>query len=215
MANSKQLSLRGFYGGTFDPIHQGHLQLALFVVDYCQLDQLDLLPCHIPPHRAAPGSQSHHRAAMVKLAIADHPKLVLNELELSKDSASYTVETLTELKKQYPDDSLCFLLGMDSLCSLTKWHQYQQMFNLAHLLVLQRPGYSTDKGDAPELLRKHQADSLDELRQNSAGKILILPNPNYPISATQIRQSYQIGVPQNNYEIPTVQQYIEQHQLYR
>ncbi len=215
MAKCEQHRLRGFYGGTFDPIHQGHLQLALFVVDYCQLEQLELLPCHIPPHRAAPGSQSQHRAAMVKIAIADSPQLLLNELELRKDSPSFTVETLSALKKQYPNDNLCFLIGMDSLCSLTQWHQYQQIFKLAHLLVLQRPGYSSDLGDAPELLRQYQAHSLEELRLNSAGKILLLPNPNYPISATEIRQSYQKGEPLSHYQIPAVQQYIQQHQLYR
>jgi len=207
--------MRGFYGGTFDPIHQGHLQLALYVLAHCQLNQLDLLPCHIPPHRAAPGSSSAHRAAMVKIAIAKHPGLVMNELELSKNSPSFTVDTLTALKQQFPQDTLCFLLGMDSLCSFKSWHRYEQILQLAHLIVLQRPGYSVMNGDAPSLLAAHQVNEVAELRQCQAGKIVLLDNPTYAISASQIRGQYQQNQIDPNLQIPEVQQYIEQHQLYR
>ncbi|MBN8446545.1 MAG: nicotinate-nucleotide adenylyltransferase [Gammaproteobacteria bacterium] len=215
MPNSNNFNLRGYYGGTFDPIHQGHLQLALYVQNYCQLSQLDLLPCHIPPHRAAPGSSSAHRAAMVRLAVAEHPALVINELELNKNQPSFTVDTLRTLKQQHPDDALCFLLGMDSLCSFKSWHQYAEILTLAHLIVLQRPGYDAITGDAPSLLASYQAKDILELRRNSAGKILVLDNPTYNISASQIRGQYQQNQLDPSLQIPAVQQYIEQHQLYR
>ncbi len=215
MPSSNKLKLRGFYGGTFDPIHQGHLQLALYVQRHCQLSQLDLLPCHIPPHRTAPGSSSEHRAAMVRIAIADYPKLQINELELNKNLPSYTVDTLRILKQQYPNDALCFLLGMDSLCNFKSWHQYQLILDLAHLIVLQRPGYEVVTGDAPSLLDTYQVASLSDLCEHMAGKILVLDNPTYNISASQIRGQYQQNQLDPSLQIPAVQQYIEQHQLYR
>ena len=215
MLSNTNFALRGYYGGTFDPIHQGHLQLALYVQKHCQLSQLDLLPCHIPPHRAAPGISSEHRAAMVRLAIAEHPALVINELELKKNQPSFTVDTLRILKAQYPTDALCFLLGMDSLCHFKSWYQHEQILQLAHLIVLKRPGYDAIKGDAPSLLATHQANSLDELRQQVAGKILVLDNPTYNISASQIREQYQQNQLDPSLQIPAVQQYIEQHRLYR
>ncbi len=208
-------NLRGFYGGTFDPIHQGHLQLALYVLHHCQLNQLELLPCHIPPHRTAPGSSSTHRAAMVRLAIAEHPGLVINELELAKQQPSYTVDTLRQLQQQYPQDHLCFLLGMDSLCQFKSWFEYQQILQLAHLIVLERPGYQATIGDAPALLAAHEVVDLEALRQHKAGKILRLNNPMFDISASQIRRQYQQNQQEADLQIPAVQQYIEQHQLYR
>lgn len=202
--------IRGFYGGTFDPIHQGHLQSALFVQQYCQLDSLDLLPCHLPPHRDSPSS-SLHRAEMVRLAIAPYPQLQLNLLELSRDTPSYTVDTLEQLQQQYPGDILCFVIGMDSLAYLTRWHRWQDMLTLCHLLVLQRPGYSTADGDAPALLQQFGTDSFAKLTHTTCGHILLLPNPTTDVSATAIRA----GAAAQALQIPAVQTYIRQHGLYQ
>lgn len=201
---------RGFYGGTFDPIHQGHLQLALFACEHCQLQQLDIIPCHLPPHRPQP-TAAKHRVAMVELAIAPYPKLQLNRLELDKSSPSYTVDTLAQLRQQYPDDSLCFLLGMDSLQYFTRWHRYQQILELAHLLVVNRPGYSAFDGDAPALFAQYGTDDLAQLDATTHGRIYQLPNPEFAVSATELRQQ-QVQDPA--LQIPLVSQYILQHQLY-
>jgi len=201
--------LRGFYGGTFDPIHQGHLQCALFVQQYCQLNSLDLLPCHLPPHRESP-SASEHRAAMVRLAIAPYPQLQLNLLELSRQTPSYTVDTLGLLQQQYPSDTLCFVIGMDSLAYLTRWHRWQDILARCHLLVLQRPGYSSADGDAPALLQQYGAASLTQLSQRRGGYILTLPNPAIDVSASAIRS----GQAAQALQIPAVQAYIRQHGLY-
>jgi nicotinate-nucleotide adenylyltransferase len=202
--------LRGFYGGTFDPIHQGHLQSALFVVQYCQLHQLELLPCHLPPHRASPSS-SLHRAAMVRLAIAPYPQLQLNLLELQRDTPSYTVDSLSALQQQYPHDTLCFVIGMDSLSYFKRWHRWQDILATCHLLVLQRPGFSADDGDAPALLHCFGADTMADLQHGRAGKILLLPNPPIDVSASAIRA----GTVTPALQICAVQHYIEQHQLYQ
>lgn len=202
--------LRGFYGGTFDPIHQGHLQSALYVQQACQLDSLDLLPCHLPPHRDSPSS-SAHRVEMVRLAIAPYPQLQLNLLELERDTPSYTVDTLTELRRQYPADILCFVIGMDSLCYFTRWHRWPDILALCHLLVLQRPGYSAASGDAPGLLQQFGSQSVAALREFSNGKILLLQNPPVDVSATAIRN----GAAPATQQIGAVQDFIRQHGLYR
>lgn len=211
------MALLGFYGGTFDPIHQGHLQLALYVQQYCQLKELQLLPCHLPPHRAHPGVSSQHRAKMVELAISPYPHLKLNTLELQKNSASYTVETLELLHQQYADDTLCFVIGMDSLCAFQSWFRYQDILQLCHLLVCQRPGYQPNAA-AQTLLQTYGVSTINELQQQS-GKILLLDNPLFDISATQIRTDFasqnQQNTPAPSLQIPEVLAYINQHQLYQ
>lgn len=202
--------LRGFYGGTFDPIHQGHLQSALYVQQACKLDSLDLLPCHLPPHRDSPSS-SAHRAEMVRLAIAPYPQLRLNLLELERDTPSYTFDTLTELRRQYPSDILCFVIGMDSLCYFTRWHRWPDILALCHLLVLQRPGYSAASGDAPGLLQQFGSQSVSALRAAKHGHILLLQNPPVDVAATAIRS----GAAPATLQIADVKAYIQQHGLYR
>lgn len=211
------MAMLGFYGGTFDPIHQGHLQLALYVAAHCQLTSLQLLPCHLPPHRAHPGVSSAHRAAMVELAIAPYPQLQLNSLELAKNSPSYTVKTLEQLRAQYPTATLLFVIGMDSLNQFQHWHRYQDILQLCHLLVLQRPGYQATTPATVSLLQRYQAADLAVLQQQSAGGILLLQNPQYDISASQIRHALQQGsdpVPAE-LQIDAVSRYIRQHGLYQ
>lgn len=202
---------RGFYGGTFDPVHQGHVQLALFTLQQCGLSSMELIPCHLPPHRQAPTSAAH-RLAMLQLALAPHPQLQINDIELLHDQPSYTVDTLSALKKAYPTDHLCFLIGMDSLQYLTRWHRWQEILALAHLLVVDRPGYSAADGDAPELLARYQVTDLTELDRHAAGCIFRLANPAFDVSATKLRQAPTEAHP---LQIPAVADYIQQHGLYR
>lgn len=222
----------GFYGGTFDPIHQGHLQLALYVQQYCQIERLELIPCHLPPHRAHPGVSAEHRAQMVRLAIAPYPQLGLNLIELEKNSSSYTVETLEILRTRHPDNPILFVIGMDSLSQFHRWFRYQDVLKLCHLVVCQRPGYQATSADTQLLLANHQVFSTAALSLQPAGGILILPNPLFDISATLIRQSLQQSThilnrnqqpnqPLNAepgidcMQIAAVQAYIRDHQLYQ
>lgn len=201
---------RGFYGGTFDPVHQGHLQLALYALDYCNFDVLSLIPCHLPPHRAMP-VDAHHRLAMLELAIAPYPRLQVDPLELHRASASYTVDTLTTLRQRYPDDPLCFLIGMDSLASFTRWHRWQDILALAHLIVFARPGYDNQALDIQPLLERYGCSDLSKLDAQTAGCIYLLPNPLYDVSATELRQA---PLRPHRLQIPAVQQYIQAHGLY-
>ena len=216
------MAMLGFYGGTFDPIHQGHLQSALYVQQYCQLDRLELIPCHLPPHRAHPGVSSEHRAAMVRLAIAPYPKLSLNLLELEKNSPSYTVETLELLRAEHPDDTLLFVIGMDSLTQFHTWFRFQDILKLCHLLVCQRPGYQPESQKTKALLAEHQLQTVRDLHSDSSGGILILSNPMLDVSATAIRKSLQPSTngktdtqPGQLLQIDAVRAYIREHQLYQ
>lgn len=211
------MAMLGFYGGTFDPIHQGHLQSALYVQQYCQLDRLELIPCHIPPHRAHPGVSSEHRAAMVRLAIAPYPQLTLNLLELEKNSPSYTIETLELLRAKYPNDTLLFVIGMDSLTQFHSWFRFQDILKLCHLLVCQRPGYQPELAETTALLAEHQLQTVSDLHIQTAGGILLLPNPLLDVSATAIRKSLQQPdiPPSELLQIDAVSAYIKAHQLYQ
>ena len=206
--------LIGIFGGTFDPIHQGHLACARYVLEHCALDQLQFMPCHMPPHRASPGVSAQQRATMVELAIADESAMVLQPLELDRDSPSYTAESLALLQHSMPTSTLAFVIGMDSLCYLTKWYHWQRILELGHLIVCQRPGYSREDGDAPALLRKYAA-SPAALHQHKHGKIIELNNPDFSPSATAIREA----LAQNRQNISElalpVLNYIQQHRLYQ
>jgi len=203
----------GIFGGTFDPIHQGHLACARYVLEHCQLASLRLMPCHLPPHRATPGVSSVQRSAMVKLAIANEPKMQLEPLELNRQAPSYTVDSLRQLKQQLPDQPLAFIIGMDSLLYFKQWHQWQQILTLAHLIVCRRPGYAAEQGDAPALIQDY-GGSLNQLTTQDAGVILLLDNPDFAESATFVRQQLPLNAEVQAMLTPAVLQYIRQQRLY-
>lgn len=204
----------GILGGTFDPVHQGHITCADFVRRYCQLDEVRLMPCHLPAHRASPGVDSPSRAEMVKLAIQHHQALALEPLELNKDTPSYTVDSLKLLCEREPGSRFYFVIGMDSLCYFRQWKNWQGILQHCHLLVCQRPGYQVSEGDAPYLLEHYGVDSLSAMKQQATGAILLLPNPLNDISASQIRQQLQLGASPAALD-PAVLNYIQSRQLYR
>ncbi|MDX5406337.1 MAG: nicotinate-nucleotide adenylyltransferase [Chromatiaceae bacterium] len=204
----------GILGGTFDPVHQGHIACADFVRRYCQLDEVRLMPCHLPAHRISPGVDGPSRAEMVKLAIQHHQALALELLELNKDTPSYTVDSLKLLSEREPDSRFYFIIGMDSLCYFRQWKNWQGILQHCHLLVCQRPGYQVSEGDAPYLLEHYGVDSLSAMKQQATGAILLLPNPLNDISASQIRQQLQQGALPAALD-PAVLNYIQSRQLYR
>ncbi|GHG73474.1 putative nicotinate-nucleotide adenylyltransferase [Alishewanella longhuensis] len=206
-------TLIGIFGGTFDPIHKGHLACARYVLEHCQLNSVRLMPCHLPPHRATPGVSSAERAKMVQLAIAGEPKMQLESLELNRQAPSYTVDSLLTLKQQHPRQPLAFIIGMDSLQYFKKWHRWQDILQLAHLIVCRRPGYSAEQGDAPALLKEYSGN-LQQLTTQEAGVILLLNNPDFAESATFVRQQLPLNTEIQAMLTPAVMQYIRQQRLY-
>ncbi|WP_215395697.1 nicotinate-nucleotide adenylyltransferase [Rheinheimera oceanensis] len=205
----------GILGGTFDPVHNGHIACANYVQQHCALDEVRLMPCHLPPHRTTPGVSSEQRAAMVQLAISPYPQLKLERLELNKSSASYTADSLQLLSRREPDSRFYFIIGMDSLCYFLSWKNWPDILKLAHLLVCQRPGYSQQDGDAPALLQQFGITSLAMLRQRHSGGIMLLANPLTDISASEIRQQLQQQQAAVKTLDPAVLNYIQTQQLYQ
>jgi nicotinate-nucleotide adenylyltransferase len=205
------------FGGTFDPIHLAHLACAQYVLKHCAVREVQLMPCHLPPHRASPGVSAEHRAAMVQLAIQHMPGVTLQSLELNKHSPSYTVDSLRLLRELYPRGGLMFVMGMDSLAYFKQWHQWQSILQLAHLVVCQRPGSTAEDGDCPSLLQHYGTSSMQDLHLLDAGKIMLLDNPPLNLSATRIRTLLEKNQPSAELTqlIPAeVLQYIKAERLY-
>lgn len=182
-------------GGTFDPVHNGHLRLALALQQSLGLDVMSLMPCHRPVHRETPDVPAALRAQMVRLAVAGCPQLQVDERELQRDRPSYTFDTLQELRASLgPETSLAWVVGMDSFNQLSSWYRWQELLELAHLIVVGRPGYPlTQTGPEAGLLHQYQAPvtALDEF---SHGRIVLPQLSMLDISATDIRAQLKQGL---------------------
>ncbi len=206
----------GIFGGTFDPIHIGHLRLALELKEQLGLDEMRLLPCHQPPHRDAPQVSSVQRVEMLRIALQDCPELQLDERELQRDKPSYTYDTLLELRAELGAEvSLVLCMGEDAFAGLPNWYCWQELIRLAHIVVIARPGWAIpESGDARDLLNKQQRE-LKSLDCEPAGSIVLQSPRLLPISATEIRQQIQAGTSAQFLVPDAVWNYIKANQLYR
>ncbi|MBR7628562.1 nicotinate-nucleotide adenylyltransferase [Aeromonas popoffii] len=205
----------GLLGGTFDPIHIGHLRPAIEARDAIGLAEIRLIPNHIPPHRANPFCSSEQRLAMVKLAAAENAGFVVDERELKRDKPSWTIDTLIELRHELPDTPLCFLMGMDSLLGLPGWHRWQELLDHAHLVVSVRPGWRPDyPEEVAELLARHHTTDATALHQRLAGHIWLADNQPIELSATRLRALLAAGEDPRYLLPPSVADYIRQQGLY-
>jgi len=205
----------GVFGGTFDPVHIGHLRVALELKTGLGFDEMRLLPCHRPPHRESPGADSQDRASMVRLALSDCPQLSIDERELHHSGPSYTVDTLVELRAELGKDvSLCLAIGMDALLKFDTWHRWLEIFELAHVVVVARPGWQQPESGpvAKQLLQR--AGTLSDLKGLSCGKIFIQQQTLLPISSTGIRRQIRAGESPQFLIPDVVWHYILEHHLY-
>jgi nicotinate-nucleotide adenylyltransferase len=210
----------GILGGTFDPIHYGHLRLAEEMLELAGLQQIRFIPAGTPPHRNAPQVSARHRSAMVQLAIADQPAFVLDDREVRRTTLCYTVDTLRELRAELgAAQPLCLLMGGDAFLQLHTWHEWERLFELAHIVVGYRPGFTIEERihtALPELRRHYlqRSCTVEALSQQPSGGIVELAIPKLEISATLIRSR----VAENrsiHYLLPNaVADYIHQHHLY-
>lgn len=210
----------GILGGTFDPIHFGHLRLAEEMLEQAGLRQIRFIPAARPPHRESPQVDARQRSAMVKLAIAGQPAFVLDERELMRDKPSYTVDTLRELRAELGDEQpLCLLMGGDAFLDLHTWHEWEQLFELAHIVVGYRPGFTLEErihGATAELQGHYRRRlcPVTEMARSPNGGVAELAIPKLEISATDIRRRVAEGR-SIRYLLPdAVADYIHQHHLY-
>jgi nicotinate-nucleotide adenylyltransferase len=200
----------GILGGTFDPIHRGHLHIATRVLAQLGLQQLQLMPCALPVHRDQPHASPEHRCAMIRLAIAANADLVLNTLELERKGPSYSLDSLREIRRT-TDDSLALVLGADAFNGFDSWKSPREILRLAHLVVCYRPGFEVE----PDLFAEQRVDSAAELSSRAAGGILLLQVDAIDCSSSAVRAALHAGKTPRPYLAPPVADYIDQHNLYR
>ena len=179
------------FGGTFDPVHLGHLHAARAVCDALDLQRIHLLLSARPGHRAEPGATAAQRFDMLELACADDPRLVPDDMEIRRAARagrpSYTVETLEELREAHPDAVLAWVVGSDAYREITAWHRWRELFDLTNLVVLHRPGAPFDLPDMlADLTRERR---LDARPRRPAGGVLVLQAPMKDISSSRIRRT--------------------------
>lgn len=198
----------GVYGGTFDPVHVGHLRVALEVAARLDLDQVRMLPCADPPHRGRPAVDAGQRLEILRAAVAAEPRLVADDRELHRDGPSYTIDTLRSLRDELGTDAGLFLvMGSDAFRELDTWHEWRQITGLAHLVVIERPG-SELAGNAGSL-----ADELRPLME-SRDAVTVLDPPRMDVSATRIRELRAAGEPVRWLLPDTALDYIDRQGLY-
>ena len=185
----------GILGGTFDPIHYGHLRTALDVQQALSLDEVRFIPCGEPPHRNKPLAEPLQRLSMVRAAIAGQEKFTVDDREIQRDGPSYMVDTLASLKQDFKDNSLCLIVGTDAFNGLDQWHQWQRIFDFANIVVMRRPAV-----DGQSILNKrvftqvkHRLVDQDAFKTKQNGGICFVSVTQLDISATVIRQQWQQG----------------------
>ncbi len=207
---------RVLYGGTFDPVHDGHIAVALAAARALDTT-IALLPSADPPHRATPGASAEQRAAMLDLAVAPYPQLRVDRRELHHEGPSYTVDTLRALRAEIgPREPLVWLLGADAFRDLPRWHDWQALFVFAHFVAAVRPGHPLDRLDAAlvqETAGRWVGHATD-LRSAAAGLLWQLDLPPRHEAASSVRERIAAGLPWQDDVPPVVAGYIRAHRLY-
>jgi len=184
----------GIFGGSFDPIHFGHLRPALEILHALSLDEIRFIPTGQPAHRGLPVAPAGLRLEMVKAAVAMEPRFVVDEREIKRSTPSYTADTLAELRDEYPDDALALLVGMDAFLGFPGWHQWRNIFDYAHVVAAHRPGWVLQSGgELVDVIRQRKVISAQELWSATAGRILLQPVTQLEISSTLVRTSIAAG----------------------
>lgn len=178
----------GIFGGTFDPIHYGHLRTAFELLQTLDFDEVRFVPCGDPPHRGATFAPAALRLDMVRLATRDEPCFVVDERELRRDGPSYSVDTLASFREEFPDRSLCLITGMDAFLGLPTWHRWDEILDFAHIVVAHRPGWQAPReGSLGELLARRRTQSATDLCGESQGRVHVHAVTQLEIASTGIR----------------------------
>ncbi len=191
----------GILGGSFDPIHVGHLMIAEAVWDEYKLDKILFVPCANPPHKNNVLTSAKHRFNMTLLATCSNPHFEVSAIEIERTGPSYTVDTIKEFKRIYGDDTeLYFIIGADCIQELPTWHKIDELLKLCQFIATRRPSYTTDL----DIIAKEFSDY----------NIKVLETPELEISSTDIRQRIKKGYSIQYITTEQVQQYIRKEELY-
>lgn len=212
MKNIRQI---GLLGGTFDPIHQGHLSVAQYTLEQLDLEQIIFIPCKNPSHREQPQASPGDRLWMLYLSIIGKKKHQIDTIEYRNPAPAYTVKTLRRLRKKYPNVGLNFIVGMDSFNSLQDWEESEDLLNLSHLIVVNRSNYDVNQSTwYQDKLYQYSCDDHVKWGQQTHGLIRMINMPPRNTSATEVRQQLYQN-PERDIDVnENVKTYIKTHQLY-
>ncbi len=214
MRMEKQKSRKvGLFGGTFDPIHLGHLLTVNHVRQRVGLDSVHLVPAARPVHRSQPVASEQHRMEMVRLAVDDFPGLVADDRELRRQGKSYSIDTICSLRLDYPDVRFALIVGMDQALAFDSWHRWEEILDQVDLIVMQRPDTLAPESK-PGWWQEREADDLS-MPRGAAKAIIVVPVPQLWISGTALRRAISRGDNLSHQLTPGVLNYINQFNLYR
>ena len=205
----------GIFGGTFDPVHYGHLRAALEAREMLKLEDFRLLPAGTPPHRSNTIASGIHRLAMLRLAVAEHSGFRVDDREVRREGNSYMADTLREIRDETGDSPLMLIIGQDAANALDSWHQWRTIFDLAHLVIMRRPESRLAwSGELQNQMERRLARNPEQLRERAGGLILPLEVTQLAISSTGIRTQLLAGQSPRFLLPDVVIDYIEQNKLY-
>ncbi len=205
----------GIFGGTFDPVHFGHLRAASEVSELLDIDDFRLLPAGTPPHRDTTFAAGKHRLEMLRLAVGEHPDLVVDAREINRQGMSYMVDTLQEFRAQSVARPLLLIVGQDAANGLDSWHRWENILDLAHLVIMTRPqaehDYSAQLGNS---LDTRVVDNNEQLFTQKSGLVRYLNVTQLAISSTDIRNRFSIGLSPRFLSPDPVLEYARTNDLY-
>ncbi len=188
------MKLIGVFGGTFDPIHYGHLRSAFEMLQVLRFDEIRFMPCGDPPHRTETFANAEHRLEMVRVAVEGQAGFVVDDRELRRGGPSYSIDTLLSLREDFPRRSLGLIVGMDAFLDLPSWHRWREILDIAHIIVAHRPGWrAPDMGPLGKMLTGSGTHRIDDLHEQTHGRIHIHAVTQLEISSTEIRELVAAG----------------------
>jgi nicotinate-nucleotide adenylyltransferase len=217
----------GLFGGTFNPIHNGHLHIARSVYSALKLDRIIFIPTGDPPHKPLTTlAPAHHRLEMVKREIAQFPQFTASDHEIRSAAVSYSVDTVTHFKNEFPEGTeLGFIVGLDAFLDFSSWRKVEHLLTLCHFIVCSRPEFAFTQLQSLSFFPSTPLSALQSLDQQdttrldislSSGKsIFLLVVPPSEVSASTIREDLPLGRPVSHWLPPTVESYIIQYRLYQ
>ncbi len=203
----------GVYGGTFDPVHFGHLRTALEVKECFALDEIRLIPCSQPPHRELPLTSPEKRLEMLELAVNNQQRMLIDSRELERHGYSYMIDTLKSLRNEISNNSLLLFIGTDAFEGLMGWHQWQQLFDYSHIVVMSRPNYQQPM--LSDFLSSKLTENKENLKSRKSGYLFFQAVTQLDISATAIRNIIATGLNPGFLLPESVIDFIKRNKLYK
>ncbi len=203
--------MKALFGGTFNPVHQGHIALARQVCSVFALERVEFIPSFVSVHRAQPETSPELRRQMLEIALQPYPELSLNNCELQRGGRSYTVDTLRQLKATNPAQSMCWLMGVDSFNGFADWYRPDEILQLAHLIVCTRPGITLDQGR----FAQHFLQADEKLQDFEAGRIVLFDMTPSDCASSRIREQLARGETAPDCLARPVLEFIQQNDLYK